>query len=72
MVDGRLTKICVFSLMILRVCVLTHSAVCDPMDCSPLGYSVHGISRQEYWRGLPFPPLIFPTQTQGSNSHLLQ
>ena len=25
------------------------------MDCSPPGFSVHGISRQEYWRGLPFP-----------------
>ena len=30
-----------------------------------------GFPRQEYWRGLPFPPLIFPTQTQGSNSRLL-
>ena len=42
--------------------------LCDPMDCSLLGYSVHGIPwtvahqsplslgfpRQEYWRGLPF------------------
>ena len=25
------------------------------MDCSPPGSSVHGISRQEYWSGLPFP-----------------
>ena len=25
------------------------------MDCSPL-VSVHGFSRQEYWRGLPCPP----------------
>ena len=25
------------------------------MDCSPSGSSVHGISRQEYWSGLPFP-----------------
>ena len=28
---------------------------CDSMDCSPPGSSVHGISRQEYWSGLPFP-----------------
>ena len=28
--------------------------LCDPMDCSP-GSSVHGLSRQEYWSGLPFP-----------------
>ena len=31
--------------------------VSDPMDCSPPDSSVHGISRQEYWHGLPFPPL---------------
>ena len=28
--------------------------LCDPMDCSPPGSSVHGIPRQEYWSGLPF------------------
>ena len=27
----------------------------DPMDCCPPGSSVHGISRQAYWSGLPFP-----------------
>ena len=26
----------------------------DPMDCSLPGSTVHGISRQEYWSGLPF------------------
>ena len=26
------------------------------MDCSPPSSSVHGISRQECWSGLPFPP----------------
>ena len=30
--------------------------LCDPMDCSQPGSSVHGFSRQEYWSGLPFPP----------------
>ena len=25
------------------------------MDCSLLGSSVHGFSRQEYWSGLPYP-----------------
>ena len=30
--------------------------VCDPMDCSPPGSSVHEIfSRQGYWSVLPFP-----------------
>ena len=29
--------------------------LCDPMDCSLPGSSVHGFPRQEYWSGLPFP-----------------
>ena len=29
-------------------------ALCDPMDCSLPGSSVH--VRQEYWSGLPYPP----------------
>ena len=29
--------------------------LCDFMDYSPPGSSVHGLSRQEYWSGLPFP-----------------
>ena len=28
--------------------------LCDLMDCSPPGSSVHGILQQEYWSGLPF------------------
>ena len=32
-----------------------HSVVSDPMDCSPPGSLVHGISGQEYWSGMPFP-----------------
>ena len=35
------------------MCVCAH-CLCDPMDYTPLGSSVHRISRQEYWRGLPF------------------
>ena len=35
--------------------------LCDPMDCSPPGSSVHGISQKEYWSGLPFhSPENFP------------
>ena len=29
--------------------------LCDPMDCTLPGFSVHGISRQDYWSELPFP-----------------
>ena len=31
------------------------SQLLQSMDCSPPGSSVHGIPRQEYWSGLPFP-----------------
>ena len=29
--------------------------LCDPMDSSPPGSPVPGISREEHWSGLPFP-----------------
>ena len=37
--------------------LVTHSylTLCNHMDCSPSGTSVHGIPRQEYWNGLPLP-----------------
>ena len=40
------------------VCVVTQSwpTLCNPMDCSPPGSSVHGFPRQEYWSGFPCPP----------------
>ena len=48
-----------FSTYSIRVCVYVCAQLllplCDPMDCGPPGSSTHGISRQEYWRGLPFP-----------------
>ena len=43
--------------------VLTQPCLtlCDPMDCSPPGSTVQGISRQEYWSGLPLPsPGVLP------------
>ena len=43
--------------------------VCDPMDCSWLGSSVHGIFQARVWSGLPFfLQGIF--QTQGLNPGL--
>ena len=30
--------------------------LCNPMDCSLPGSSVHGIFQAEYWSGLPCPP----------------
>ena len=29
--------------------VLSHVPLCDPMVCSPPGFSVHGIFLEEYW-----------------------
>jgi len=36
--------------------LLSCPTFCDPMDRSPPGSSVHGLSRQEYWGGLPCHP----------------
>ena len=45
--------------------------LCDPMDCSPPGSSVHGISQARIleWVAISFLQGIFPTQ--GSNLCLL-
>ena len=32
--------------------------LCDPMDCSLPGSSVHGIFQARYWSGMPLPSLI--------------
>ena len=58
--DSLNFHICVLS---QDVCVHAQSclALCDPMDCSLPGSSVHGIFKQEHWSGLPFPtPGDFP------------
>ena len=42
----------------LHVCLCAQSCLtlCDPMDCTPPGSSVCGISQARYWSELPFPP----------------
>ena len=58
------------SSVLLSCSCSVSQTLCDPMDCSPPGSSVHGFSRQEYCSRLPFPPPgIFPTQ--GSNPGFL-
>ena len=44
--------------------------LCDPMECSPPGSSLHGIlqARIQGWVAIPFLQGIFPIQ--GSNLHL--
>ena len=45
-----------FSAVYLQVCVLSHVRLCDPMDCSNPGSSVHGISQERIleWVAIPF------------------
>ena len=38
------------NVLVAQSCLSLH-----PMDCSLPGSSIHGISQQEYWSGLPFP-----------------
>ena len=48
----------VYMYCMLCVCVLAAQAyptLCDPMDCSPSGSSVHGILQTRIWSGLPLP-----------------
>ena len=54
-------------LILFCSCSVTNSCptLCEPRDSSPPGFSVHGTFRQEYWSGLPFPPLF--SQFSGSS-----
>ena len=69
--DFRELVLCV---CIIYMCVCLHVqsclTLCDPMDCSLPGSSVHGRSRQEYWSTLLFPP-SGDLPTPGLNLHLL-
>ena len=49
-------------------CAQLRSTLCDPVDCSPPGSSVHGIfqARIQEWVAISF----FRRSTQGSNPHL--
>ena len=43
------------SLCCMRAQLLSCVRLCDPMNYSLPGSSVHAISHQEYWSGIPFP-----------------
>ena len=51
-------------------CAQLCLTLCDLMDYSQPGSSVHEIFQEDYWSGLPFPPQgFFPTQR--SNPYLV-
>ena len=37
--------------------------LCNPMDCSPPGSSVHGVCQAKHWSGLPFPSPVVAWET---------
>ena len=43
---------CCFCCLLTKACL----TLCNPMDCSPPGFSVQGLSRQHCWISLPCPP----------------
>ena len=58
-IDNLCANVCV---KLLQSC----PTICNPIDYSLPGSSVHGISKQKYWSELPYPPPgVF--LTQGSN-----
>ena len=68
-------SVCLADFLVICACVHTKSlqlcpTPCDPVDCSPLGSSVHGIlqARILEWVAMPFYRGSFVTQ--GSNPHL--
>ena len=45
--------------VIIHMCMLSHFShipLCNPMDCSPPGFSVHGILQARILEQMPFPP----------------
>ena len=57
---------------VLQLCPVVQLCLtlCNPMDCSLPGSSVHGISLARIRAGLPFPP-AWGLPTQGLNLHLM-
>ena len=43
--------------MLCSLFTQSHLTLCDSMDSSRSDSSAHGIAKQEYWSGVPFPTL---------------
>ena len=57
----------------LPACLVTkmYPTLCNPMDCSLPGSSVHRFPRQEYWNGLAYPGNLPDPGSNLSRLHLL-
>ena len=53
-IKGSRFMVCCCGCLIPQLC----PTLCDPMDCSLSGSSVHGIFQARIWSGLPFPSLF--------------
>ena len=59
---GKSPELCIYLCMemwIYSVCTQSCLTLCNPMDYSPPGSSIHRFSRQGYWSGLPFLSPIY-------------
>ena len=67
---GRITSSLTVHLALVHVWAQMRLTLCDPMDCSPPGSSVHGTfqARTLEWVVMPSSRGIFPAQ--GLNLHL--
>ena len=61
---GRLSRLRVSPSLVCMLSLQSCLTLCDPMDCSPPGSSVHGISQARIleWVSMPLSRGIFPTQ----------
>ena len=66
-------RYCMISLIFVILCSVAWSylILCDPVDCSPPGSSVHEFSKQEFWIGVHFL-LQGVFLTQGLNPQILR
>ena len=54
--SSRCMCVCVCVCLVECMCAQSCPTLFNSMDCSPQSPLSMGLSRQEYWSGLPFPP----------------
>ena len=61
-VESKRREVCVCECVRAQSCLI----LCDPMDCSPPGFSVHGIFQAKYWSGVPLPSPVLSDKTSSA------